>query len=71
MVQIFPAFYRTRFGGEALGQEAVGRPKRRWDDNTKTDLKEIEWEGLGHVDLAQNKGEWQTLINTGTKLRDI
>jgi hypothetical protein len=42
MVQTFPAFYGNRFGGEALGQEAAARPKRRWDDNTKTDLKGIE-----------------------------
>jgi len=68
MVQIFPAFYGARFGEEALGQEAAGRPKRRWDDNTKTDLKELEWEGLD-LDMAQNRGEWQTLMNTGTKLR--
>jgi len=42
MVQIFPAYNGTRFGGEALGQEAAGRPKRRWNDNTKIELKGIE-----------------------------
>jgi hypothetical protein len=36
MVQIFPAYYETRLGGEVWGQEADGRPKRRCD-NTKPD----------------------------------
>jgi hypothetical protein len=37
MFQIFRAYYGTRLGGEAWGQEAAERPKRRWYDNTKPD----------------------------------
>jgi hypothetical protein len=33
----------------------LGRPNCRWEDNIKTDLKEIEWEGVDRMYLAQNR----------------
>jgi hypothetical protein len=32
-----------------------GRPRRRWVDNIKTDLREIGWNGVDWVDLAQDR----------------
>jgi hypothetical protein len=29
-----------------------GRPRRRWEDNIKTDLREIGWGGMDLIDLA-------------------
>ena len=34
------------FVGEHEGKRRLGRPKRRREDNIKTDLKEIGWEGV-------------------------
>jgi hypothetical protein len=31
------------------------RPRRRWVDNIKTDLTEIEWDGMDWIDLAQDR----------------
>jgi hypothetical protein len=28
------------------------RPRRRWVDNVKTDLREIGWDGMNWIDLA-------------------
>jgi hypothetical protein len=33
------------------------------------DLREIEWDGVDWIDLAQDKGKWRTLVNTAMYLR--
>jgi hypothetical protein len=42
--------------GKPEGKRPLGRPRRRWVDNDKTDLKEIRWDGMGWIDLAQDRG---------------
>jgi hypothetical protein len=32
----------------------LGRPRRRWLDNIKMDLREIGWDGVAWIDMAQN-----------------
>jgi hypothetical protein len=36
-------------------KEPFGRPRRRWENNIKMDLKEIGWEGVAWIDLAQDR----------------
>jgi len=31
------------FLGKSEGERAIGRPSRRWEDNMKVDLQEVEW----------------------------
>jgi hypothetical protein len=31
----------------------LGRPKRRWEDNIKADIQEVECGGLDWIELAQ------------------
>jgi hypothetical protein len=45
------------------------RPKRRWVDNIKMDLREIGWDGVDWIYLAQNRDQWTTLVNTVMNLR--
>jgi hypothetical protein len=33
----------------------LGRPRRKWVDNIKMDLREIGWDGVGWIKLAQNR----------------
>jgi hypothetical protein len=35
----------------------LGRPRRRQEDNIKLNLQEVGWEGMGWIDLAQDK-DW-------------
>jgi hypothetical protein len=35
------------------GKRPLGRPRSRWDDNIKMDLKELYWEGVVWIHLAQ------------------
>jgi hypothetical protein len=47
--------------GKTEGKRPLGRP--RWD-NIKMDLREIGWDGMNWIDLAQNRDQWRALVNT-------
>jgi hypothetical protein len=46
-----------------------GRPRRRWVDNIKMDLREIGWDGMDWIDLAQDRAQWRALVNAVINLR--
>jgi hypothetical protein len=35
-----------------------------WVDNIKIDLREIRWDGMDWIDLAQDRDQWRALVNT-------
>jgi hypothetical protein len=37
------------------GKRPLGRPRSRWVDNIKMDLKEIEWDSMDWIDLVQDQ----------------
>jgi hypothetical protein len=43
--------------GKPEGKRPLGRPRRRWVDNIKMDLREIGWDGMDSIDLAQNRDQ--------------
>jgi hypothetical protein len=47
--------------GNPEGKRPLGRPRRRWVDNIKMDLKEIEWYGTDWIELAQDKDRWRAV----------
>jgi hypothetical protein len=40
--------------GKPEGKRPLGRQRRRWVDNIKIDLREIEWDGMDWIDLNQD-----------------
>jgi hypothetical protein len=38
-------------------------------DNIKKDFREIEWDGIDLIDLAQDRDQWRALVNTVMNLR--
>jgi hypothetical protein len=50
--------------GMSEGKRPLGRPRRRWMDNIKMDLREIMWGVMDWIDLAQDMNQWQALVNT-------
>jgi hypothetical protein len=38
-------------------------------DNIKIDIREIEWDGMDWIDLAQDRGQWRALVNTVMNIR--
>jgi hypothetical protein len=55
--------------GKPEGKNALGRPRRRWNNGLKIDLKEISWEGVECIHLAQDRGCWRDFVKTVTNLR--
>jgi hypothetical protein len=49
--------------GRLEGKRPLGKLKRSWDDNTKTDLKEICWEGVEWTDISPDRDKWRVLSN--------
>jgi hypothetical protein len=41
--------------GNLEGKRPLERPRCRWVDNIKMDLREIRWDGVDWIDLAQNR----------------
>jgi hypothetical protein len=55
--------------GEPEGNRPLGRPRRRWIDNTKTDLSEIRLSVVDRGGLAQDRYRWRVLVNAVMNLR--
>jgi hypothetical protein len=50
--------------GKPEGKRLLGRPICRWVDNIKMDTREIEWDGVDCIDMAQIMDQWRALVNT-------
>jgi hypothetical protein len=51
------------------GKRPRGRPRRRWVNNMIMDLREIGWDCMDCIDLAQDRDQWRALVNTVMNLR--
>jgi hypothetical protein len=53
-----------------VGKRPLGRPRRRSVDNIKIDLRELGWDGMDWIDLAQDRDRDEgALLNTVMNLR--
>jgi hypothetical protein len=55
--------------GKPEGKRPLGSSRRRWEDNIKTDLREIGRGGMYWHDLAQDRDQWWALVSTVMNLR--
>jgi hypothetical protein len=56
--------------GRPEGKRPLGRPRHRWVNNIKIDLRrEIGWDGMYWNDLARDRDQWRALVNTVMNLR--
>jgi hypothetical protein len=46
------------------GKRPLGKPRRRWVDNEKMNLRETRQGGMDWIDLAQDRDQWRVLVNT-------
>ena len=49
--------------GTPAGKRPLGRPRRRWEDTIRMDLKEIGIDTRNWVDSTQARDYWRTLVN--------
>jgi hypothetical protein len=50
--------------GKPGGKRPLGRPRRRWDNGIRINLRETSWESVEWIQLAQDRDRWQALVNT-------
>jgi len=51
------------------GRRPLGRPRRRWKDNIKMDLQEVECGAIDWIELAEDRDRWRALVIAVMKLR--
>jgi hypothetical protein len=49
--------------GKSEGKRPLGRPRHRWEDNIKTDLKEVGCGGMDWIKLTQERDRWWARVN--------
>ena len=54
----------TRFWwGKPEGKRALGRPRRRWEDNIRMDLQDVGRGSMDWIELEQDRDRWRTLVS--------
>jgi hypothetical protein len=49
--------------GKPEGKRPLGRPRGRWVDNIKMDIRNISWGGMDWSDVAQDRNQWRAVVN--------
>jgi hypothetical protein len=55
--------------GKPEGKRPLGRPRHRWEDGIRMDLRETGWRTVEWIQLDQDRGRWQALMNMVMNLR--
>jgi hypothetical protein len=55
--------------GKLEGNKPLGRQRSGWVDNIKMDLREIGWDGINWMHLAQDREQWRALASTAMNFR--
>jgi hypothetical protein len=55
--------------GRPEGKRPLGRPRCRWEDNIKMDLREIWIDGVNWIRLARDRVQWRASVSTMVNLR--
>jgi hypothetical protein len=55
--------------GKPEGKRPLGRPRRRWVNNIRMGLREIGWNGVDWIDMAQDRDQWKALVNMVLNIR--
>jgi hypothetical protein len=55
--------------GKPAGRRPLGRPRRRWEDGVRMDLRETGLEGVDWIRLAQDRDRWRAVVSAVMNLR--
>ena len=55
--------------GRPEGNRPLGRPRRKWEDDIKMDLREVGCRGMDWIELAQGRNKWLALVTAVMNLR--
>jgi hypothetical protein len=45
------------------GKRALGRPRHRWEDIIKLDLREREWDAVDWINCTEGREQWRAVMN--------
>ena len=48
--------------GKPEGKRPLGRPRRRWEDNIKMDLREVGCDPVDRIALAEDRDQWRAYV---------
>jgi hypothetical protein len=54
--------------GKPEGNSPLGKPRCRWEDNIKMDLKDMGW-GVDWIYLFKVRDQWWVVVNTVMNFR--
>jgi hypothetical protein len=57
------------FVGKPEGKRPLGRPRSRWVDNIRMDLREMGWGDVDGIGLAKDRSRWRALVNSVLNFR--
>jgi hypothetical protein len=49
--------------GKPEGNRSLGRPRRKWENGIRMDLRDIGWESMDYIRLAQDRDQWRAVVN--------
>ncbi|KAJ4430852.1 hypothetical protein ANN_19443 [Periplaneta americana] len=55
--------------GRPKGKRPLRRPRRRWEDNIKMDLREVVYDDRDWINLAQDRDQWRSYVRAAMNLR--
>jgi hypothetical protein len=55
--------------GKPEGKKPLGKPRRRWEDGIRMDLREIGLGGVDWIRLAQDRDRWRDVVSAVMNLR--
>jgi hypothetical protein len=55
--------------GKPKGKRPLGRPRHRWEDGVRMDLREIGLGGVDWIRLAQDRDQWRAAVSAVTNLQ--
>ncbi|KAJ4444658.1 hypothetical protein ANN_06455 [Periplaneta americana] len=55
--------------GRPGGKRPFGRPRRRWEDNIKKELREVRYDDRDWINLAKNRDQWRAYVRAAMTLR--
>ncbi|KAJ4443678.1 hypothetical protein ANN_05353 [Periplaneta americana] len=55
--------------GRPEGKRPLGRPRRRWEDSIKMDLREVGYDDRDWINLAQDRDRWRAYVRAAMNLR--
>jgi hypothetical protein len=51
------------------GKRPLGRPRRRWEDNSRINLGEVGWGDVDWIGLAKDRNRWRAVVNSVLNLQ--